>query len=163
MTEKVSNRTISVLMLFAILFFAFGPNAFAQSRDASQEVRIVVYLIEASNGTPGVDAEIKEIIKQLKGELRYSTYKLISKIPKKIKTGKSERIGLPDSRELLLSARGFEDGRVKLNVKVNEKSGRGGGKEVLNTDFRIVKGGTILIGPYNYRDGKLILAISADD
>jgi len=163
MTGKLFDRIIPVLMLFAIFFFAFGPKAFAQSHEAPDDVRIVVYLIEASNGAPGVDSEIKQIIKELKGELRYSTYRLISKVPKKIKTGERERIGLPDSRELLLFARGFEDGRVKLNVKITEKSSRGDRREVLNTDFRIVKGGTILIGPYNYREGKLILAISADE
>jgi hypothetical protein len=163
MTGKPFDRMIPVLMLSVILFFAFGPGAFAQPRNVPDEVKIIVYLIEASNGAPGVDAEIKEIIKELKGELRYSTYKLISKVPKKIKTGKRERIGLPDSRELLLFSGGFDDGRVKLSVKVIEKSKRDGSKEVLNTDFRIVKGGTILIGPYNYREGKLILAISADE
>jgi hypothetical protein len=33
---------------------------------------------------------------------------------------------------------------------------------VLNTEFRLIKGGTIVIGDYNYHEGKLILAVSAD-
>lgn len=162
MTHMPISRPVTAFMLSIVLVFLLTPGVSAQPPGSSEEVGIVVYLIEASNGAPGVDPEIKEIIKDLKGELRYVTYKLISKIPKKIKTGKSEKIKLPDSRELLLTAGGYEDGRVKLSVKVTEKQGRGASREVVNTDFRIVRGGTIIIGPYNYREGKLILAISAN-
>jgi hypothetical protein len=156
------RRHILILILSVVLVFSLGSAIYAQPSDSSGDVRIVVYMIEASDGVPGVDPQIKEIIKDLKRELRYSTYKLVSKVPKKIRIGSSEGINLPDSRKLLLYAQGYENGRVKLRVKVTEKSGRGPERSVLNTEFRIVRGGTIIIGPYNYREGKLILAISAD-
>jgi hypothetical protein len=162
MTNALVWRVIIVLTISAIVALSPCAVLLAQSSDSPADVRIVVHLIEASNGVPGVDSQIKDIIKDVKGELRYSTYKLISRVPKKIKVGDRENISLPDSRELLVFANGYENGRVKLRVKIVEKSGGGSSRDVLNTEFRLVEGGTIIIGAYNYREGKLILAISAD-
>ena len=162
MTTMPVKKDFLIFLLSVILVFSLTPGICAQPSDSPGDVRIVVYMIEASNDAPGVDSQIKDIIKDLRKELRYSTYRLISKVPKKIKIGGRESVKLPGSRNLLLFAQGYENGRVKLRVKVTEKSGRGPERSVLNTEFRIVRGGTIIIGPYNYHEGKLILAISAD-
>lgn len=156
------NKTLLALFVSAILLASTGAGVSAQTPGASDTVRIVVHLIEASNGAPGVDPEIKDIVKDFRGEFRYSTYKLISKVPKTIKTGDNENIDLPDSRELQLYSKGYEKDRVKIRVKIVEKSKGKAARDVLDTEFRIVSGGTIIIGPYNYKQGKLLLAISAD-
>jgi len=49
-----------------------------------------------------------------------------------------------------------------MKIRIVEKSTRGRSRDVLNTEFRLTRGGTIVIGDYNYQKGKLILAISAD-
>ena len=142
-----------------MVLFGLSSDARAQ---AGAGIRVSTYVIEASDGVPGVDSEIRHIVKQFHGTFRYSTYRLISKIPKKIPIGESTKITLPGLRTLDISALGYEAGRIRLKVKIVEKSTRGRSRDVLTTEFRLVKGGTIVLGDYNYRKGKLILAISAD-
>jgi hypothetical protein len=154
-------RKAFLTVLATTLVFAWSSQALAKRDRPGGGVQIVVYLIEASNGNPGVDPRIRGIVDQFEGAFRYSTYKLLSKIPMDLPVGSEEKLAVPDQRELSLSVQGFENRRVRLKVKIVEKPKSDRPREVLNTEFRIVEGGTILIGGYSYRDGKLILAISA--
>lgn len=161
MIRTPNIKAIICLAACASLIFLSAAFTPVHASDASGSCKVIVYLIEASDGPPGVDPQIKGIVRQFQGAFKYSTYKLVSKIPKRITVGRSEKISLPGRRELQLYPQGFEEKRIKMNVKIVEKGGRGNGRTVLNTSFRIVPGGTIMIGGYNYQKGKLILAISA--
>jgi hypothetical protein len=162
MTNTSVWKAFVALAVVVAVLFSISPRAAAQRDGPDGDMRIVVYLIEASDGVPGIDPEIRDIVKQFQRTFRYSTYRLVSKIPKKIRMGNDEKIALPGLRELRLYARGHEGRRIKLKVKIMEKPMRGRQRQVLDTDFRIVKGGTIVIGGYDYHTGKLIVAISAD-
>ncbi len=142
-----------------VVLFTLASEARAQ---AGEPARVSVYVIEASDGVPGVDSEIRHIVKQFHGTFRYSTYKLISKVPKTIPVGGSTKIAMPGLRTLDISSLGYEGGRVKLKVKIVQKTPQGRERDVLNTSFAIAKGGTMLIGGYDYHKNKLILAISAN-
>ena len=162
MTNTSVGKVVAVLATVLAVVLVLGPNASAAPRDSGETVRIVVYLIKASDEEPGVDSEIKDLVKQFGGAFRYSSYRLVSKIPKSVTVGSEVKIPLPGSRQLHVHARGREDKRIKLKVKIREKSERGRDRETLNTEFRIVEGGTIMIGGYDYNEGKLMVAISAD-
>ena len=159
MSAKTFHKAFVALAILLPVLFAFGSNAPAQPGDA---VGIVVYVIEASDGVPGVDSEIRPIVKQFHQTFRYSTYKLISKMPKRIPIGGETKIMLPGLRELKIAALGHEAGRIKLRVKITKREARGKPRDVLNTEFRLGKGSSMVIGGYDYHKGKLILAISAD-
>jgi len=70
-------------------------------------------------------------------------------------------VKLPGHREMQLRMQGYEGNRISLKVKIKEKAEKGRHREVLNTEFRIIEGGTIMIGGYEYHGGKLLIAISA--
>lgn len=159
---NTSIGKVAVLAAALALVLMFGPNASATPPDSGEEVRVIIYLIRASDDAPGVDSEIKGLVRQFKGAFRYSSYRLVSKMPKSIPVGDEVKVPLPGSRQLHVHARGREDNRIKLKVKIREKARRGRDRDMLNTEFRIVEGGTIIIGGYDYREGKLIVAISAD-
>ncbi len=167
MSDLISGKRfritfVATAALIAVLFGA-APDARAQAgRRAGGGVRVTTYVIEASDGVPSVDSEIRHIVKQFHGTFRYSTYKLISKVPKRIPFGGNVKITLPGLRMLDISALGYESGRIKLKIKIIQKSTSGRPKDILSTEFRLVKGGTIILGDYNYHKGKLILAVSAD-
>ncbi len=144
------------------LILLFGSEAAAERESRPGGVRVVVYVIEASDGVPGVDPEIRHIVKQFHGTFRYSTYKVVSRVPRNVPMGGEAKVALPGLRELRLYPRGYEKGRIKMKVRIVEKSTRGRSRDVLNTEFRLAKGGTIVIGDYNYHKGKLIIAISVD-
>jgi hypothetical protein len=136
--------------------------AFSDEPVPGGRVHTIVYLIKASNDMPGVDPEIRHIVREFQGAFKYSTYRLVSKVPKDIAIGSDEKIALPGLREMQIYAKGYENNRIKLRVRIKEKQSRGGAREVLDTDFRIMEGGTIIIGGYHYQEDKLILAISAE-
>ncbi len=162
MTGAAFRRAFFALAALICLVFLIGPEAAAQPGESAEVVKIVVYVIEASDGVPGVDREIRHIVEQFHGTFRYSTYKLVSKIARKVPMGGEAKIALPGLRELRLDPREYKAGRIKMKIRIVEKSTRGRSRDVLNTEFRLTRGGTIVIGDYNYQKGKLILAISAN-
>lgn len=162
MTHMQILKTLVIMAITISIAFSAGTAAVAQEGDSAERIRIVVYLIEASDGVPSVDPQIRDIVKQLHSTLRYSTYKLHSKIPKTLSVGEEEKISLPGSREMRLYARGQEDGLMKFKVKISSKEDGGRSRDVLNTEFRLGKSGTIVIGGYDYNDSKLIVAISPE-
>jgi hypothetical protein len=162
MTAKSFPKSVIVALLAALALLCTAPYAQAQSSSGTDAVGVVVYVIKASDGVPGVDPAIKHIVKQFHESFRYSTYKLVKKVPKKIPLRSVTKIKLPGDRELYLSALGVEGSRIKLRVRIAEKASGGKSRDALNTEFKLAKGGTIGIGGYDYKKGKLILAISAD-
>jgi hypothetical protein len=158
---KTPALAVSVLV-FVVASILSLPDSTVSAEGESSAVKTVIYLIEASDGPGGIDPAIKDIVKQVSGTLRYSSYKVFSTIRKKIDIGDDEDISLPGSRELNIRALGYEEDRIKLRVKIAEKSGRGESRDMVNTEIRIVKGGTFIIGGYDHDGGKLIVAISAD-
>jgi hypothetical protein len=168
MTSIPLRKSLIALALLVACVFLASPGVGAEppdrrgGRGEGNDVRIVVYLIDASDNASGVDPEIKGIVNQLRGTFGYSSYRLVSKIRKNVPVGNSEKFSLPGPRELTVFAHGREGNRIKLKVKVHEKSGRGGSRDALNTEFRIADGGTIIIGGYKHDGGRLIVAISAD-
>lgn len=162
MSVKTVRKTFAALAALGSVLFCIVPDALAQPAAQGNDVRVVVYVIEASQGVPGVDAEIRHIVKQFHETFRYSTYKLVKKAPRKVPMDGQTKITLPGLRELNVYALGYEAGRIQLKVKIVDKSDKGRPRDVLNTEFKLAKGGTIVIGGYDYQKGKLILAISAD-
>jgi hypothetical protein len=154
------RATVALAFLFLLLFFSAPLQA--QGQGPGQSADIVISVIEASNGGGnGVDPQIRGLVKEFGGALRYSTYRLVSRIPRELREGERETVSLPGDRQMQLQMQGHEGNRIKLRVRLTEKSSEGGSREKLNTEFRLIEGGTIMIGGYHYRDGKLLIAISA--
>jgi len=160
MTDTPILKALVIMAIAISVVFSAGSMAVAKEGGSADNVRIVVYLIEASDGVPSVDPQIRDIVKQLHSTLRYSTYRLRSRIPKTLRVGEEEKIALPGLREMRLYARGHEGGLMKLKVKITAKEDRGRSRDVLSTEFRLGRSGTIVIGGYDYHDSKLIVAIS---
>ena len=156
----VPVRRVAILFATLFLLSLLPYSAMAQEQGSSQKADIIIYVIEASNEGQGVDPQIQGLVKEL-GAFRYSSYKLVSKIPRQLRSGEKESVSLPGNRQMQLQMQGAEGNRVKLKVKITEKSEEQRSRDILNTEFRIIEGGTIMIGGYDYRNGKLFVAISA--
>ncbi|RJP18524.1 MAG: hypothetical protein C4520_14350 [Candidatus Abyssobacteria bacterium SURF_5] len=156
--NRVPARQVTVFLLVSLLLSFSAVSAPAQQ--AGPKADIIIYVIEASNGGGGVDPQIQHLVKEFKGAFRYSSYQLVKRIPRRLEAGEKEIVPLPGGRQMQLQMQGYEENRIKLRVKILEKKEKGS-RDILNTEFRIIKGGTIMIGGYDYRDGKLVMAISA--
>jgi hypothetical protein len=151
-----------VTIPLAVLLLAFLPYlASAQEQIPNKAAHILIYVIEASNEGQGVDPQIQHLVKEFRGAFRYSSYQLVTKIPRRLEPGEKEEVNLPGHREMQLQMQGYENDRISLKVRIREKAEKGRHRDVLNTEFRIIEGGTIVIGGYEYQNGKLLVAISA--
>jgi hypothetical protein len=156
--KHIKKAFVALAVLLSI-FVGIPRDAMAQADDS---VSIIVYVIEASDGVPGVDPEIKPLVEQFHNTFRYSTYKLISKVPKKIRMGEESTVKIPGEREMHIGALGEEGGRIRLKVRITKKLSKGKSRDVLDTEFRLGKGASMVIGGYDHNNAKLILAISSD-
>lgn len=153
-TVPIRRVTIPLAALFLLSLLPFPLMA----QEQGQKADIIIYVIEASNEGQGTDPQIKDLVKEL-GAFRYSSYKLVSKIPRQLRGGEKESVGLPGGRQMQLLMQGSEGNRINLKVRITSQERKG--RDVLNTEFRIIEGGTIMIGGYDYQNGKLFIAISA--
>ncbi|MBI5379642.1 MAG: hypothetical protein HZA23_05745 [Nitrospirae bacterium] len=118
---------------------------------AAVEVRVIY----GTHAERGLDPQLQS----LQGELRplnYSAYRLLDRRSFRLPFGRSWEVSLPDDRVLIIVPRNAERGMINLRVMV---AGRGG--TVVNTTLRLASGGTVIVGGPAYRQGVLILAVTA--
>ena len=119
---------------------------------AAQDVKISIMVIKASNNGDTVDPALSRLNSQL-GQLNYSSYSLVKKDSKQGKLGGELSFSLPDGDMLSVNMKNIEDSFVTLDVSMREAG--------MRTNFKIVNGGTVLIGGNEYKDGTLVIAITA--
>jgi len=127
------------------------PPGMAQERDT---VKIYVMISLAVPGGEKVDPRLGEIHQELKNTFRESSYELLDEVRFDLTLQEQDGKPLPGDAHLYIQYMGMDGGKVNLNLKITQK-----GSEVLNTNFSISKGGTIIVGGPPYKDGNLVLAV----
>ncbi|MBN2289974.1 MAG: hypothetical protein JXQ83_11630 [Candidatus Glassbacteria bacterium] len=124
---------------------------------AAQQFTITVRQVAADNSGGGVDPELADVKKDL-GSLNYNTFRLKKTV--KIQCGLAEEktLELLGDNRLTLQPQGYQDGRIRLKVKLSPADSKDRG---MDTVLRIPDGGTFLIGGPSYGEGVLILAFTA--
>ena len=147
---------------------------------AQERTEVTVRVIAASTAERGFDPSLSDIQGKLGALFAYSSYRLIGQQSFALSFGETGSMPLPAGRQARGPGKespGFRErfapaapvGRtlevipvskrgdlVELQVRMEE-----GGRVLLNTQFRIASGGTILIGGPHFGPGVLIVALSA--
>ena len=154
------------LMLAPIAIGASGP-AFSQERTG-----VLVRVVLASSAERGFDPALSNIHRQLSSLFGYSSYRLIDQQSFNLAFGEQGFMSLPGSRPgpRIPGFRGrFTPGVRGRALEVTPLARVGDFIEmrvrmegVLDTRFRIRRGGTILIGGPSFGPGVLIVALSAE-
>ncbi|MFH1070483.1 MAG: hypothetical protein V1794_12760 [Candidatus Glassbacteria bacterium] len=121
------------------------------------ECEITVREIVAENTGRGVDDKLNDIGRDLE-KLSYSTFRLEQTHNRKLGQSVSGEFALLGDNKLLLTPEGFEEGKIRLKVKLTPKSGS---QKVFETTLRIANGGTFIIAGPAHGQGVLFLAFTA--
>ena len=145
-------------ILFAIIIssIVFLHTSIA-SAQRSPAVFIKVDVIYASNERAFIDKKISRIVNDLKNLFAYSNYELIDIHSLETKYHQTGQIPLPNASRLQIVPLAEQAGYILLNVLVNRSNGY-----IMNTNFRIINGGTILVGGPRYKKGVLVFAITVE-
>ncbi len=145
---------------------------------AQRRIPLMVQVISASRAERGIDPSLGKLRRQLRSFFNYSSYRLIGKQRLFLAPGQTGRMELPGGatptrrerrfggrffsgpsggrRSLEVTAQGWEGRYLRLQVSVKE-----GRRHILNTQFRIARGGTVMIGGPPFGSGVLIIALTA--
>ena len=143
------RRTL-YLFLLLILCFVWTSTSLAQ-------VQVRLRVIGASNEGQSIDPSLKDIFKDLGSLFSFTSYRLF----------RDENLTLPRNQTVSISTRrrvievtpvGTQKDVAELKIKVVRE-----GKEILNTQVRLFRGRTVLIGggPRQSIEGIIIYALQA--
>jgi hypothetical protein len=132
------------------MFFVAG-SVFVHDADA-QTIQVSVRSVKASNNSSGMSPALNDIKSQL-GRLNYSAYTLLKKDSGTGQPGNNVQFVLPDGDQMTVQISGIDGSFVNLQVTLKQAG--------LKTNFRIVNGGTVIIGGNQYEDGAMVIALSA--
>ena len=149
---------LPLYLLTAVLCLLLYSQGLAQQDNSSARCAITLREIAAENSRKGIDPKLKDIKKDL-SKLSYSTFRLEKTSQVKIKKGETKSFDLAGKNRLELTAENFEEGKIRLKVKLSPVSSN---EKALVTTVRTPDGGTFLIGGPSYDGNKvLILALTA--
>jgi hypothetical protein len=125
------------------------------AESTSQNVRIKIDSILASNQTGDFDARLKPLEKQLK-VLKYKSYRLIKEETQNIPSQGSGTFDIPGSRSLSVSPQDLGNQQITLKVRL-----QGSDKPLLDTTLKLKNKGNFILGGPPHEGGVLVLAIWA--
>ena len=149
--SRSNLRRIFLLVLPAVLLGIPG-------RLDAQEFTITLHQIAADNSGGGMDAELKDIKKDLE-RLNYNTFRLEKTDKIKCEPGEEITLELLGENRLVIEPQGFQDDKIRLKVKLSPADSRD--RLMMDGVVGIPDGGTFLIGGPSYGKGVLILAFTA--
>ena len=135
--------------LLASLFIAPAGVA-AQSQTAKFKVKILLASKQGDRVDPQIPNGIRKYLKKSFGA-RYSSFRLLDSRVLKVGLGHTGEVTLPDQSVLKLKFRGLPGEFIKLTMEIKD----------LRTTIRIKDGGMFFQAGHRYKNGMLILAISA--
>lgn len=145
-------RTLLKILLMVTLLA--GVVGFSQPAAAQQEVTVRVRSIAASKTGDSFDSRLND----LKGKLTrafggYTSFKQVGDSRFQIKEGQSESVSVPGGTSVRVTFHGVSGDFYRLGLAIGDK---------LRTTLRASPGSTFFQAGLDYKDGMLILAITAD-
>ena len=143
------RRIFPLVLLTALLA---GPGHLA-----AQEFTITIRQITADNSGGGIDAELKDVKKDLE-RLNYDTFLLKKTSKIKCGLGEEKTVELLGENRLVIQPQGFQEDKIRLKIKLSSADSR---DRFMDGVIGIPDGGTFLIGGLSYGKEVLILVFTA--
>jgi len=138
------------LALVSLLLFLVGLPAPSLAKEVKFRVRVLLATKQGNRIDPQIGPNLKTYLKKSFG-VRYTSFRLLDNRVLRVKLGKTGEVSLPDQSVLKLKYRELQGDFVKLTMEMRD----------LRTTIRIRDGGLFFQAGHRYRNGMLILAISA--
>lgn len=129
----------------------------AQAGEAPKKIHVDLLVIHASNGKKGYDPKVERFKKQL-GFLSYTGFSLLNEEGFDLDLGETHQTTLFEGRMVETTLISGTDQKVRLKIKLTEAAG---GDALVDTSVQVPRKGTFFVGGPKYKDGVLILPVTA--
>lgn len=150
------DRALGASVPGAVLVCLFLLSFPSASAGAEGAVAVEVGVVLASNEGTGTDPALAEIRGKLESMFRYTSYRMLDRMGKTLSVDATGEFPIPGGRTMRVTPAPSSGNKVRLAVQILE-----GPKSLLTTTLGLSRGGMVLVGGPSYRNGTLILIISA--
>ena len=143
------KRTTFFLTSVLILSFFFASAVFPQ-------VQTRLRVIQASNSGSTIDPTLRDVHDQLGSLFSFTSYRLLRDETLNLSPNRPVEIPVHKGRAIEITMLGQHSNMAEFRVRIIRE-----GADILNTQVRLFRGRTVLIGGPKHGEGVLIYALSA--
>lgn len=143
--------------VFAFCVFLTSLLVVPRYSTGSEDVSLDVQVVYASSEKTFVDPTLMSLKQKLLRLFNYSSFEIISKMRKYGNRGESTAFAIPGGRSMAIVPVETSGDSVRLDVKIG-----GGSSSVIKTALRMERGSIVIVGGPGFKNGVLIILISAD-
>jgi hypothetical protein len=134
------------------------PGSVQQARQAprGQKVTVGIMVVHATEAHSNVDERLNSVIRHL-SHMRYTGYELLGAHETELTPGGSQTFSIQGNREMTITLLSRDERQVRLRVQV--MAGRG--NKLVDTTLSANRNGTFFVAGPKYRDGILVLPLTA--
>jgi hypothetical protein len=138
--------------LLALLVLVFGAGA-----ASAEAVTVDIGVVVASHEGTAIDPALSALKPKLQSMFPYSSYRMVDRMRKTLAVGETGEFPLPGGRSIQVTPAPPPGVKIRLDVQVMERT-----RNLLTTTLGMSRGGMVIVGGPPYRNGVLILLISAE-
>jgi hypothetical protein len=157
---------MSRYLLCVGLALSLATPALAQGRDGpprppapaarvAQKVDVQLRVVHATDAEAGVDPRLSSLSSSFR-YFKYKGYKLLSTQNADIAVGGDTTWSVEGGRRITVSLLSFDEARARMRVQMTNSDGK-----ILDTTVNINRNGTFIISGPRYKDGILMLPVTA--
>lgn len=134
------------------------PGTVNQAREAprAQKVTVGMMVVHATDAHSDVDSRLRNLTRYL-SHMRFTGYELLGTHQAALAPGGSQSFSIQGNREMTITLLSKDDKQVRLRVQITA----GRGSKLVDTTLSINRNGTFIVAGPKYRDGILVLPLTA--
>jgi len=137
---------------------AQGQTQQAQGADkpaATGKVNVQIMVVAATSSATGVDPRLGNLTRYL-SNLKYSGYELLDSQQATLSENGDQSFQIEGGRKVTVTLLSRDDAKARMRVQITQGSGR-----LLDTTLSVSRNGTFIVAGPKYKDGILVLPLTA--
>lgn len=133
-------------------------NQSAQGADkpaATGKVNVQIMVVAATSSATGVDPRLGNLTRYL-SNLKYSGYELLDSQQATLSENGDQSFQIEGGRKVKVTLLSRDDAKARMRVEITQGSGR-----LLDTTLSVSRNGTFIVAGPKYKDGILVLPLTA--
>lgn len=151
--DRVPGAGVRIVAFLLLLALPAGSRAAASGPPVIVDVGVVLASHEGST----VDPALFSIQRKLRSMFNYTAYRMLDRQQRSLAVGETGEFALPGNRSMRVTPSPSSGKKVRLAVEIFE-----GGRKLIATTLGLSRGGMVLVGGPSFRNGVLLLIISAE-
>jgi len=121
----------------------------------AQKVDVQLRVVHATDSESGVDPRLASLASSFR-YFKYKGYRLLSTQTADLAVGGDQAFNVEGGRRITVSLLSFDEARARMRVQMSNSDGK-----VLDTTVNINRNGTFIISGPRFKDGILMLPVTA--